>query len=86
MEWIEQANKDSESNTEVMSFIEFMNHFENNPLQYCRPTSKYILDMLNYFGHDEKNEKFNLFTKEDLDCPAVYGQDRPEKDKGPNQE
>ncbi len=79
MEWIEQANKDSESNTEVMSFIEFMNHFENNPLQYCRPTSKYILDMLNYFGHDEKNEKFNLFTKEDLDCPAVYGQDRPEK-------
>ncbi|RLA63971.1 MAG: hypothetical protein DRQ88_00965 [Epsilonproteobacteria bacterium] len=78
MEWIEKANEDIRPQNQVLSFENYMEYFSKNTLKECRPTFSYLLDMINHFGRNE-NDGFNLFLKEEPDCPAVYGQFKPQE-------
>jgi len=73
MNWIEEANKKAESQKEIHSYEDYMSIFEENPLQECRPTFQYLLDMVKHFGKDEKGH-YNLFQMEHPDSPPVFGQ------------
>jgi len=78
MEWIESANEDIRPHNQVLSFAGYMEHFTKHASKECRPTFRYLLDMFNHFGKTKDNH-FNLFLMDEPDCPAVYGQDRPEQ-------
>lgn len=78
MEWIDEANKENDFQSEIMSFQDYMEVFRTKPKRECRPTSKYFIDMLHHFGQDEKG-KIKLFEIDHHDCPAVFGQTRPEE-------
>lgn len=73
-EWIEKAEKDSAA-TEVLSFEDYIERFEAQPLRECRPSFQYLLDMLNYFGVEE-NGHYKLFETPHSDAPAVHGQQK----------
>jgi predicted Ser/Thr protein kinase len=61
--------------SEIMSFQEYMLHFEKNPERESRPSCLWLKDMFNYFGRS-KSGGFNLFEFEDLEYPAVHGQNK----------
>jgi predicted Ser/Thr protein kinase len=78
MEWIEKANEDIRPHNQVLSFGDYMEHFTKNALKESRPTFSYLLDMIKHFGKTEGG-RFNLFLKEEPDCPAVFGQFKPQQ-------
>lgn len=78
MEWIEEANKEEDVQNKLLSFYDYTEIFNKNPLKECRPTNKYLIDMLNYFGRSEDG-RFEIFLKDDPDSPPVFGQQKPEE-------
>lgn len=74
-DWIEKAEKDRAAGAEVLGFDDYMERFEANPLNECRPSFQYLLDMLNFFGVDEKGN-YKLFETPHFDAPAVHGQQK----------
>jgi serine protein kinase len=72
-DWISQASQQSDTNSEVLSFSDYMQIFENNAKLECRPTFEYIRDMLNHYGVEEDGT-FKLFQTQHPDAPAVHGQ------------
>lgn len=72
-DWISQASQQSDTNSEILSFSDYMQIFENNARLECRPTFEYIRDMLNHYGV-ERDGSFKLFQTQHPDSPAVHGQ------------
>ncbi len=77
-DWTEEANLNNEYQSEVLSFPSYFEKFKNNPERELRPTCKYLMDMIHYFGKTEEGH-FKLFTMESPDSPAVFGQRNPEQ-------
>ncbi len=74
MNWIEEANKENESQSEIYSFSDYISEvFESHPERECRPTYRYLLDMLEYFGRNE-DQSYKIFETDHPDSPPVYGQ------------
>ena len=73
MEWIKKATKEDMYLNEILSFDEYMEVFEKFPNRECRPSSKYLIDMLEYFGKDSDGG-FKLFHTNHPDSSAVFGQ------------
>lgn len=71
MEWIEEANQEDEHLNETLSFDEYFDIFKKYPERECRPSHKYLIDMLHYFK--------NLFQTYHADAPPVFGQNGPQK-------
>lgn len=42
MEWIEEANKEEDVQNKLLSFYDYTEIFNKNPLKECRPTNKQI--------------------------------------------
>ena len=78
MEWIENATDQKASNSEILSFYDYHDLFMSNPERHCRPTFKYLHDMLSSYGENELGDH-ELFVQDDSDAPAVYGQGKIEK-------
>jgi serine protein kinase len=72
-DWINQASEQNDANLETLSFSDYMEIFEKNPRQECRPTYEYIRDMLNHYGVNSDGS-FKLFQMKHPDSPAVHGQ------------
>jgi serine protein kinase len=72
-DWINQASEQSDANLETLSFSDYMEVFEKNARQECRPTYEYIRDMLNHYGINQDGS-FKLFQMKHPDSPAVHGQ------------
>ncbi len=72
-DWINQASEQNDANLETLSFSDYMEIFEKNPRQECRPTYEYIRDMLNHYGVNPDGS-FKLFQMKHPDSPAVHGQ------------
>ncbi len=77
-DWLEDANSSKDYQSEILSFSTYFEKFQNNPEKELRSSCKYLLDMINYFGKDD-NDLYNLFTLQQPDSPAVFGQQIPEK-------
>lgn len=75
MDWIELANESLNTNAEVLSFYDYMDHFNKDPMKHLRPSYKYLADMMKYFGQDI-NDNWKLFVKEDHEAPPVYGEEK----------
>ena len=69
-------NKEYQS--EVLSFSSYFEKFKNDPERELRPTCKYLLDMINFFGKTEE-KYFKLFSMNNPDSPAVFGQQAPQQ-------
>jgi serine protein kinase len=78
MKWREEVNKEESKYQGVLTFDDYMNLYEKNPLKELRPTNIYLRDMFDYFGINE-NGGFNIFTKNHADAPPVYGQIKTQK-------
>ena len=76
--WIEEATNSKEYQSEVLSFSSYFEKLKDNPERELRPTCKYLLDMINFFGKDE-DQNFKLFSMDNPDSPAVFGQQVPEQ-------
>jgi predicted Ser/Thr protein kinase len=72
-DWIFKANNSSDQKIETLSFSDYMEIFEKNPANECRPTFDYIMDMLDFFGKNSDGSS-KLFQMEHHDCPPVWGQ------------
>lgn len=73
MNWLEEVNTQEESFSKILSFAEYMDIFEKNPKREVRTTPKYLKDMFDFFGVDERGA-FNLFKRAHPHAPAVNGQ------------
>lgn len=73
MDWITEAQRDNENQGNILSFQDFMQHLEARPQWELRPSYRYLLDMMDYFGKDDKGG-FKLFLLDFADCPPVFGQ------------
>ena len=78
MNWIEDANTEKNTISETFSFYEYFHRFQEDPVKHLRPTYKYLLDMLIFFGKTSSG-KNKLFEKDSNNAPAVYGQEAIEK-------
>lgn len=78
MEWIEHATDQTTSNSEILSFYDYFEKFKSNPDRHCRPTFKYLHDMLSSYGENDLGDH-KLFVQDDPDAPAVYGQGKIER-------
>ncbi len=77
-DWINEADQENSKNKEILSFKDYMEILNQNAYNHCRPTYRYILDMLDHYGKNEKGQ-YSLFEKDLVDAPAVYGQSRVEE-------
>ena len=77
-DWLEEANSTKDYQSEILSFSSYFEQFQSNPDKELRSTCKYLLDMINFFGKCEKG-LYNLFSQQQPDSPAVFGQQTPEK-------
>ncbi|OUR93495.1 hypothetical protein A9Q84_18655 [Halobacteriovorax marinus] len=77
MDWLEEADK-KDSHSEVHSFRDYMDIFENNPVRELRPTYKYLLDMVRSYGMDEEGN-YKVFQFAYPDSPPVYGQKKTQQ-------
>jgi serine protein kinase len=75
--WIEEAQKKSDHEKDILSFEEYEQILFNNPRKECRPTYRYLLDMIDFYGKNEKGE-YNIFLEEGQESQAVYGQSGPQ--------
>lgn len=73
LDWIQKASEGNEIETEVLSYSDYINIFEKNSKQECRPTYEYIRDMLEHYGVNEDGS-YKLFQTNHPDCPPVHGQ------------
>ncbi|MBD66350.1 MAG: hypothetical protein CME62_14160 [Halobacteriovoraceae bacterium] len=73
MDWLEEVNKQEDKIQEIISFDEYMQKFEENPLKELRNCAHYLKDMFNHYGRDEKNH-FKLFKREHPNAPKLAGQ------------
>lgn len=73
MNWLEEVNTQEESFNKILSFDEYMTVFESNPHREVRNTSRYLKDMFEFYGQDERGA-FNLFKKTHPHASAVNGQ------------
>ena len=73
MEWIKKANKEDMYLNEILSFDEYMDVFDKFSERECRPSCRYLIDMLEYFGRDEDG-RFKLFYISHPDSSPVFGQ------------
>ncbi len=73
MNWIYEASKSEDVNSEILAFQDYYDIFEKNPENELRPTYDYIMSMLNYYGKNADNS-FKVFDGADIECPPVYGQ------------
>jgi predicted Ser/Thr protein kinase len=73
LEWIHRASDNSDNHTEILSFSDYMEIFEKNSKNECRPTFEFIRDMLKHYGVNEDGS-YKLFHMDHPDCPPVYGQ------------
>ncbi len=44
-DWINEASKQEVQQNDILSFQDYMEHFERNPHRECRPTYEYLIDM-----------------------------------------
>jgi len=72
-DWVEQASEQTGVSLETLSYSDYMEIFEKNAKQECRPTYEYIRDMLNHYGVNSDGS-FKLFQTKHPDSPAVHGQ------------
>lgn len=72
-EWINQAKQEHINQKDILTFDQYLEEVERSPGQILRTSSKYILDMLNYYGKNEHGG-FNLFTTKHSNSNAVFGQ------------
>ena len=73
LDWIHKASEDNGTQAEILSFSDYMEIFEKNSKNECRPSYEYIIDMLKSFGENEDGT-YNLFKKNHSDSPPVFGQ------------
>lgn len=73
LDWIHKASESNDTQAEILSFSDYMEIFEKNSKQECRPTYEYILDMLEHYGENEDGS-YKLFQMNHPDCPPVFGQ------------
>lgn len=78
MEWIEHATDQTTSTSEILSFYDYYDKFENSPERHLRPTFKYLYDMLASYGENELGDH-KLFVEDDPEAPPVFGQGKIEK-------
>jgi serine protein kinase len=71
-DWIKQANNKSDSQTDILSFNDYMELTAKAPDTHLRTNCQYLLDMLASYGNNEQGESL-LFQEEHKDAPAVYG-------------
>ena len=73
LEWTDRATRELEFRQEVLSFRDYMKKVEEKPLRECRPTFKYLSDMLRHQGGEL------LFERDDLEAPPVFGQQKAQE-------
>ena len=78
LDWIELAQEKKETNSEILSFQDYMDIFQKHPYRECRPSYQYLKDMLNYYGKNE-DQSFKLFETHHPDSPPVYGQTKTQQ-------
>ena len=78
MDWLEEVNKKQDPQNQVLPFSKYMEYFKKNALMECRPSFRYLLDMIDYFGKTEDGQ-FKIFLQDLPDSPAIYGQGRAEQ-------
>ncbi len=72
-EWINQAKQEHINQKDILTFDQYLEEVERYPDQLLRTSSRYILDMLNHFGRNERGG-FNIFTTKHSNSNAVFGQ------------
>ena len=75
LNWIQQATEQTHTQSEILSYSDYMEIFENYARRECRPTYEYIKAMLKHSG-ENTDGSFNLFLKDDPDSPPVFGQEK----------
>lgn len=75
LDWIHRASEINHTQTEVLSFSDYMEIFEKDAKNECRPTYEFIRDMLKHYGVNEDGS-YKLFQMNHPDCPPVYGQNK----------
>jgi len=73
LNWIYEASKSEDLNSEILSFQDYYEVFEKEPINELRPTYDYIMSMLNFYGKNA-DQSFKIFDESDIECPPVYGQ------------
>ncbi|MGZ3809895.1 MAG: hypothetical protein ACXVCE_17555, partial [Bacteriovorax sp.] len=73
LDWIHRATEQNDTQAEILSFSDYMDIFEKNSKQECRPTYEFIRDMLKHYGVNPDGS-FKLFQMNHPDCPPVFGQ------------
>lgn len=74
MKWISKVKEEETVGNYLFSFNEYMNFFEQNPIAETRTTASYLIDMMNYFGKNDRKRGFKLFSLDLPDSPPIYGQ------------
>jgi len=75
LDWIHKASENNDTQAEVLSFSDYMQIFEKDSKNECRPTYEFIRDMLKHYGVNEDGS-YKLFQMDHADCPPVYGQNK----------
>lgn len=73
MDWIERAENENTARGQTLSFFDYMDEYEKAPQRESRTTHQYLIDMLDYFGKDDRGH-YKLFQIDSPDAPPVYGQ------------
>ena len=73
LDWMQEANKITDTHSEILSYSEYLEILDRHFVSECRPTYEYIMEMLAHFGKNADGS-FKLFEKYYPDCPPVYGQ------------
>ncbi len=73
LDWIHKATEQNDTQAEILSFSDYMEIFEKNSKQECRPTYEFIRDMLSSYGVNQDGS-YKLFQMHHPDCPPVFGQ------------
>lgn len=71
--WLDSVESSSETISEIHSFNDYMQKFEEAPYKHSRPSYAYLIDMLNYYGKTEDG-CYKVFQVTHAEAPAVYGQ------------
>lgn len=77
-DWIAQTHEESRKSSDTLSFQDYMQALEENPVSQLRTTYDYFFDMFEHFGKDEKGS-YRIFKKDHQDAPAVYGHHKVQK-------
>ncbi len=78
IDWIEKASKEEQEMLELLSFQDYMDHFDKHPSRELRTSFNYLKDMFEHYGTNEDGS-YKVFDLEHNDSPAVYGQKKVQK-------